>query len=78
VSVTAGTIFHRTKVPLRVWFLAIFLMAVDKGGKSALAVSRKLGLRYATAQLLHHKIQAAMADRNARYQLEGIVELDAA
>ncbi|PSR23684.1 MAG: hypothetical protein C7B45_02460 [Sulfobacillus acidophilus] len=32
VSVTAGTIFHRTSVPLRVWFLAIFLMAVDKGG----------------------------------------------
>jgi Zn ribbon nucleic-acid-binding protein len=76
VSVTAGTIFHRTKVPLRVWFLAIFLMAVDKGGKSALALSRELGLRYATAQLLHHKIQAAMADRNARYRLEGIVELD--
>ena len=67
-SVTAGTIFHRTKVALRVWFLAIFLVAVDKGGKSALALSRELGLSYPTAWLLHHKIQQAMADRNAQYQ----------
>ena len=75
-SITAGTIFHRTKVPLRVWFIAIFLIAVDKGGKSALALSRELGLRYATAWLLHHKIQWAMTDRNAQYQLAGLVELD--
>ncbi len=76
VSLTAGTLFHRTKVPLRVWFFAIFLIAVDKGGKSALALSRELGLRYATAWLMHHKIQQAMADRNRRYQLGGLVELD--
>jgi hypothetical protein len=48
-SVTAGTLFHRTKVSWRVWFLAIFLVAVDKGRKSALALSRELGLRYDTA-----------------------------
>ncbi len=76
VSVTAGTIFHRTKVALRIWFLAIFLVAVDKGGKSALALSRELGLHYATAWLLHHKIQHAMKERNARYQLGGLLELD--
>ena len=63
-------------MPLRVWFLAIFLIAVDKGGKSALALSRELGLWYATAWLLHHKIQWAMTDRNAKYQLGGLVELD--
>ncbi len=73
-SVTAGTIFHRTKLPLRVWFLAIFLIAVDKGGKSALALSRELDLRYDAAWLMHHKIQQAMQDRNARYQLGGLVE----
>ncbi len=43
---------------------------------SALGLSRELGLRYATAWLLHHKIQWAMADRNAKYQLAGLVELD--
>lgn len=75
-SLTAGTIFHRTKVSLRVWFLAIFLMAIDKGGHSALTLSRELGLRYATAWLLHHKIQQAMKDRNALYQWGGLLELD--
>jgi hypothetical protein len=49
--------------------MAIFLVAVDKG-------SRELGLRYDTAWLLHHQIQQAMTDRNARYQLGGLVELD--
>lgn len=75
-SVTAGTMFHRTKVALRTWFLAIYLMATDKRGKSALALHRELGLPYATAWLLHHKIQHAMAERNAQYQLGGLLELD--
>jgi len=52
------------------------MVGVDKGGKSALALSRELGLRYVTAWLLHHKIQQAMADRNRRYQLGGLLELD--
>ena len=56
--------------------VAIFLVAVDKGGKSAWALSRELGLRYDTAWLLHHKIQQAMKDRNAHYQLGGLIELD--
>lgn len=75
-SVTVGTIFHRTKVPLSVWFLAIFLMAVDKGGISALSLSRQLGVSYPTAWLMHHKIQHAMAARNGQYQIGGLVELD--
>lgn len=75
-SVTAGTIFHRTKVALRLWFMAIFMVGVDKGGKSALALSRELGLKYVTAWLLHHKIQQAMADRNRLYKLGGLLELD--
>jgi transposase-like protein/Zn ribbon nucleic-acid-binding protein len=75
-SVTAGTIFHRTKVALRIWFMAIFMVGVDKRGKSALALSHELHLRYVTAWLLHHKIQQVMADRNRRYQLGGLLELD--
>ena len=76
ISVTAGTLFHRTKTALRLWCLAIFMVGVDKGGKSALALSWELALPYVTAWLLHHKIQHAMADRNRRYQLGGLVELD--
>ncbi len=75
-SVAVGTIFHRTKVALSPWFLAIFLMADDKRGISALTLSRKLGLSYPTAWLMHHKIQQAMAERNGHYQLGGLVELD--
>ena len=75
-SVTAGTIFHRTKVALRIWFWAIFEMATDKGGKSALTLSRDFGLPYVTVWLMHHKIQQAMADRNSRYKLAGLLELD--
>ena len=75
-SLTAGTLFHRTKVPLVAWFLAISRVAVDKRGVSALALSRELGVAYRTAWLLHHKIQQAMATRNGRYQLGGLVELD--
>ena len=75
-SVTVGTIFHRTKVPLSLWFLAIFRTAVDKGGISALALSRELGVSYPTAWLMHHKIQQAMAERNGQYQIGGLVELD--
>jgi len=71
-----GTIFDGTKVPLRLGFLAIFLMAVDQGGKSSLALSRELGLRYATAWRMHHTIPWAMTDRKARDPLSGLVELD--
>ena len=56
--------------------MAIFMVAVDKGGKSALTLSRELGLTYVTAWLLHHKIQQAMADRNRLYKLGGLLELD--
>ena len=75
-SVTAGTVFHRSKVPLPVWFLAIYLVAIDKRGDAALTLARELGVAYHTAWLLHHKIQHAMAERNARYKLGGIIELD--
>ncbi len=75
-SITAATIFHRIKVSLRVLFLAIFLIAVDRGGKSALALSQEVGIRDAITGLLHQKIQWAMTDRNAKYQLGGWVEPD--
>ncbi len=51
-------------------------MAMDKGGKSALTFIRELGLRYATAWLMRHNIQRAMVDRNVKYQLAGLLELD--
>ena len=76
VSVTAGTVLHRTKLPLTVWFWAAYLMATDKRGISALLVQRQLAIRrYETAWLLLHKLRRAMVNA-AREPLHGEVEID--
>ena len=74
-SVTAGTIFHRTRTPLRKWFLAAWWMARDKRGVSALLLSRELGLRYETAWLMADKLRHALTER-PEFSLEGLVEVD--
>ena len=59
-SVTAGTVFHHTQLPLSVWFGAIWLMVGDKGGISCLGCKRQLGLkRYETAWRLLQKLRLA-------------------
>lgn len=65
-----------TKLPLRTWFLALFLISQDKTGLSSLALKRQLGTSYRTAWLVHHKIMAAMAQTDASQPLEGTVQLD--
>jgi len=75
-SVTAGTIFHGTRVPLRSWFLAIFFLARHKKGISALQLKRTVGLgSYKTAWLLLHKLRSALAGGQKRL-LSGLVEVD--
>ena len=75
-SVTAGTVMHRTHLPLTVWFWAIYLCATDKRGISAVQLSRTLGIRYESAWYLLHRIRRAMAQRDEKYALSGIVEMD--
>lgn len=75
-SITAGTVFHRSRVPLRKWFWTIFLCMHDKRGVSALLISRALSIRYETAWFMLHKIRQAMQNREAQYQLDGLVEMD--
>lgn len=75
-SLTAGTIFHKTRTPLQKWFWAIYLVSQDKGGVAALRLSKQLDLGYKTAWLMLHKIRTAMGSRDARYQLQGLVEVD--
>ena len=76
VSLTAGTIFHKTRTPLVVWFWALYLVSQDKGGESALRLAKQLGIRYKTAWLMLHKIRQAMGERNRRYPLSGRIEMD--
>jgi len=75
-SMTAGTLFASTKLPLTTWFLAIYLLSQAKTGLSALALKRQIGVSYPTAWLMHHKVLKAMADRKAAHRLCGAVEVD--
>lgn len=75
-SLTAGTIMHKSKLPLRAWFWAIYLVACDKRGRSALAISQLLSINYRSAWRMLHKIRRAMGTGDARRQLVGLVELD--
>ncbi len=70
-SVTAGTVFHRSKVSLPVWFLAIYLVVIDNRGVPALTLARELGIAYHTARLMHHKIQQTTDKRHGRDFLLG-------
>lgn len=73
---TAGTILHRTHLPLLYWFVALFLVAFDKRGLSALLLSEELGVHYETAWAMLSKMRRAMAKRDSAYKLKGYVEID--
>ena len=75
-TVTANTIFHKTRKPLRDWFWAIYLVATRTTGSSARQIQYDLGLSYPTAWSWCHKIRKAMEDRDTRYSLKGLIELD--
>jgi len=76
-SVTSGTIFHRSKVPLRKWFWAIFLMSTNKKGVSMLYLQKQLNMpHYRTIWKMGHKIRQAMTQRDGMYSLKGTVEAD--
>ena len=76
-SVTAGTIFHKTRTPLLKWYWLIYRMATDKIGVSVAEMQRLLDIEdYKTAWLMAHKVRRAMAVRDALYTLAGLVELD--
>lgn len=74
-SVTAGTVFHDSHLPLWKWFLAIYLIGESKKGISAKQLQRTLGVSYKTAWYLGHRVRSAMED-DSPVPLEGIVEVD--
>jgi transposase-like protein len=75
-SVTAGTVMHGTRTPLRTWFWAAYLVATHHPGISAKQLQRQLGLsRYETAWLILQKLRRAMVAPE-RGPLKGEVEVD--
>lgn len=75
-TVTAGTIFDATKLPLTRWFVAMHLMTQAKNNVSALELKRHLGVRYKAAWLMKHKLLQVMAEREDRRVLDGRIEVD--
>ncbi len=74
-SVTAGTIFHRTRTGLPKWFLAAYLMGKDKRGVSAKFLQRELGVAYQTAWTIAHKLRHGLSEDPAR-PIGGFLEAD--
>lgn len=78
-SVTVGTIFHRTHMPLQTWFIVLALMLNAKKSASSHQVARDLGIRQPTIWSMMHRARVAMAvDQHAKALLHGIVETDEA
>lgn len=74
-SVTVGTIYENTKIPLTKWFLATYILAVHSKGISSLQLANWLGVTQKTAWHLNHRIRAMLTDA-APELLEGIIEID--
>ena len=75
-SPTAGTVMHRSKMPLKLWFHAAYLVSTLTPGISATQFQRQMGLsNYETAFTMLHKLRSAMV-RQGRDKLSGLVEVD--
>lgn len=74
-SVTAGTIFNDSHLPLQKWFMVTLLLCEARKGISANQIKRTVGMSYKTAWYLCHRIRAAMKEAD-RPMLDGTVEID--
>lgn len=76
-SLTSGTIFHKTRTPLKTWFWMIYLITRDKTGTSINYLMRLLDMGcYKTAWSMAHKIHKAMDESDQHRKLGGLIELD--
>jgi transposase-like protein len=79
LCVTANTVFHGSKIPLREWFLLMHLLSTSKKGMSALGLQRQLPHHdYTTILRMLSKLKQVMSKREGRYMLIGEVEVDEA
>src|SRR5829696_7169088 len=75
-TVTVGTIFESSHIPLHKWLLAFYLLCSSKKGMSAHQLHRMLGVTYKTAWFMFHRIREAMRDPAFSAKLSGVVEVD--
>lgn len=75
-SITAGTIFNSTNLPLTKWFLAMYLITQNKNGISQLELARQVGVAPNTGAMLYHKLAQVMKERDESKPLSSNVEID--
>ena len=75
-TLTSGTLFAGSTLPLRTWLLALHLLTATKTNLAALELMRHLGVNYKTAWRLKHKVMQAMAERENTRRLKGFVQID--
>jgi transposase-like protein len=74
-TVTVGTVFEDSHIPISKWLMAIFILCSSKKSVSALQLSRMLKLGYQAAWFMSHRLRFAFAD-DCKRQLKGVVEID--
>ncbi len=73
----SGTIMESSKLSFMTWYRTIFLLSATKKGFSSKEIQRQLGLkRYEPVWAMVHKLRKAMGQRDDRYTLEGMIEMD--
>ncbi len=75
-SITAGTIFEATKLPLTVWFQGTSFMTQDKKGASTMTLHRQLGISDNAAWRMRHTLMQVMMERDRAHVLGGFIQLD--
>jgi len=75
-TITSGTVFDGSRVPLTKWFWTLYLLSADKGGVSALRLSKIIGVQWRTAYGMLRALRTAMAERDTHYRLTALVEVD--
>ena len=75
-SLTSGTVFDKTKIPLTKWFMSIHLLTQSKTGISAMELMRQIKVNYNTAWKLKHKLLQVMKESDDKSKIGGIIQLD--
>lgn len=75
-TVTVGTIFEGSHIPLHKWLMAIHLLCASKKGMSAHQLHRLLGITYKSAWFMAHRIREAIRQEPLASKLKGTVEVD--
>ena len=76
-SLRSGTVMQSSKLSFLIWYKTMFLLTTTKKGFSSKEIQRQLGLkRYEPVWAMVHKLRKAMSNRDDRYTLEGMIEMD--